>query len=97
MALFCFELSVQCILIERGLNMATVPHSSPLSSTLSVSFVGNFHLLAFIEALLFLIPGFIVYLELLRKGQDLLGNEDIKFKLVIVKLLKPSPWVESIP
>jgi hypothetical protein len=59
-------------------------------------FVVNFHLFAFTEALVFRVPGLVVYLEQLQEGQDLLENEDIKFKLVIVKLLKPSLWVELI-
>lgn len=57
-------------------------HLSPLSSF----FVGNFHLLTFAEALVFHVPGLMVHLEQLQEGQDLLENEDIKFKLVIVKL-----------
>lgn len=70
---------------------------SPLSSTLYPFFVGKVCQFAFIDALVFHGPGFIVYPERLQEAENLLENEDIKFKLVIVMLLQPSLWVELIP
>ena len=49
-------------------------------------FVENVRLLAFAEALVFHVPGLMIHLEQLQEGQNLLENEDIKFKLVTVKL-----------